>query len=459
MDHMRRGLTATSIIAGTLLAGCSGGESAGRGGPTFHKDVAPILQESCVSCHAPGKVAPFALTAYADAKAVSGAIVAETVARRMPPWGAFETDECRPPAAIRGDMHLRLEEIATLEAWDAAGAPEGDPADAPPGEEPPPEGLAGFDREVQPEEPFTASGAKDQLRCFVIDPDFTETMFVNAYKVVPGNPEVVHHALVFIDPQRQSEGKMDEHGGYDCFGGPGVQGATLLGGWAPGMTAAEYRPDMGAPIPAHALLVMQIHYHATGAAAAPDLTRIQLRFSEGKPAYRLDFGLLGNESGPRPGGDGLLPGPGDERGVTFRIPADAPGHVERIRYTIPSIPSPFRVLGLAPHMHYLGTDMKVVISHAEPGSGPAEECLLQVPQWDFNWQRLYLYDTPLEALPELRSGDVLDLRCTYDNTMGNPFLARALGEQHLAAPIDVTLGEGTLDEMCLAGLPLVRQNL
>ncbi|HYP90264.1 MAG TPA: hypothetical protein VEQ59_18965, partial [Polyangiaceae bacterium] len=59
------------------------------------------------------------------------------------------------------------------------------------------------------------------------------------------------------------------------------------------------------------------------------------------------------------------------------------------------------------------------------------------------------YDTPIDQAPALRSGDVLNLRCTYDNSMQNPFVARALAEQGLSAPRDVVLGEQTLDEMCL----------
>jgi hypothetical protein len=111
-------------------------------------------------------------------------------------------------------------------------------------------------------------------------------------------------------------------------------------------------------------------------------------------------------------------------------------------------------------MHYLGTDMKTSIIHAKPGKGePQEECLVQTPQWDFTWQRFYTYDAALDDLPELRSGDVISLRCTYDNTAQNPFVKRALAEQHLPAPVDVRLGEATLDEMCLAGLPLVHLNL
>jgi hypothetical protein len=84
-----------------------------------------------------------------------------------------------------------------------------------------------------------------------------------------------------------------------------------------------------------------------------------------------------------------------------------------------------------------------------------QECLLQTPQWNFEWQRFYEYDLPVDELPTVRPGDRLEFRCTYDNSMDNPFVAEALEYQGLDAPIEVKLGETTLDEMCLVALQLI----
>jgi hypothetical protein len=101
-------------------------------------------------------------------------------------------------------------------------------------------------------------------------------------------------------------------------------------------------------------------------------------------------------------------------------------------------------------MHYVGTDMLVKLVHNDPvGDEPDEECLVQTPNWDFGWQRAYAYDAPLDAVPQLRSGDELHMRCDYNNSMSNPFVVQALAEQGLDGPVDVHLGEETLDEMCL----------
>jgi len=458
MSREGRRLAAAFVLWPASLLGCSSDGTPQPGAPTFSADVAPILEKRCVSCHAPGRIAPFALTRYADAKLVSAQIVTQVVERRMPPWSAFSTDECQPRRGLRDDLRLSSAEIETIKAWHAGGALEGDPGAVlnPP---PPADDLPDSDLELVPAKPFVASGDKDQFRCVVLDPKLAQPTYINGQHVIAGDPKVVHHVLTYIDPNREGEAKMDADGGYDCFGGPDVNDAVLLGGWVPGVGPIAYGPDIGALIPANALLIMQIHYHPAGATAAPDATKLKLRFNKSKPTNLLEVVLLGNMERALPGGDGLLPGPNDQGGVEFRIPANAAGHIERMRFTIPSVPVPVHVYGIAHHMHYLGQDMKTTITHATPAPGePAEECLIQTPQWDFTWQRYYTYDVPLEQLPEVRSGDVISVRCTYDNTLSNPFLKRALVEQHLSAPVDVRLGEATLDEMCIAALPLVHLN-
>src|SRR5262245_40913842 len=135
---------------------------------TFHKDVEPIVQKSCQGCHATGGLAPFSLTSYASARAWATLMAQATSERRMPPWGAQDTSECRPPLPWRKDARLSDKDIATIAAWAEAGAPEGDPKDAPPPREPPPRDLPGMTLELAPKQPFTTGGKADQFRCFVL---------------------------------------------------------------------------------------------------------------------------------------------------------------------------------------------------------------------------------------------------------------------------------------------------
>lgn len=443
---------------GTTGTTGTGGPTAG---PTFHKDIEPILQRSCQSCHTAGKIAPFALSSYDDAKTVAPLLVTRTQDRSMPPWGAFETETCKPRHGWKDDKRLSDAEIAVIEAWSTAGAPEGDPADAPPKPADTVDGLPGVELTVTPQKPFIASGEKDEFRCFVLDPKLDTKRYLNGSHFIAGNPKVVHHALMFLDVDGEGPAKADADGGYDCFGGPELSKSTLIAAWAPGGVPSEYAPNIGLPVPAGAKLVMQIHYHPAGATGAPDATQFQMRFTKDAPEYEAAIALIGNFTGAQAGGDGLMAGPDDKGAPEFFIPAGAKGHTETMRYTLPqkigNSPLPeLKVYGVATHMHYVGTDMSIQATRPAPtAADPASECLLETPRWDFNWQRQYAYDAEIAALPTLHAGDQLTFKCTYDNSMDNPFVKRALLEQKLTAPQDVTLGETTLDEMCLGAINLI----
>lgn len=425
-------------------------------GPTFHKDVAPILEKHCQGCHAPGKIAPFSLMSYAEAKLVKDQIVARTADGTMPPWGAKETEACTPRFGWKDDTRLTEAELATLKSWSQAGAPEGDLRDKPADMRPNAEGLEGVSVTVEPAKPFAAGGQEDQFRCFVIDPKLTQDTYVNGLNVVPGNAKVVHHVGVFVDRYGQTDPLVDADGGYTCYGSTGFQGAQVLGTWVPGGRPTEYPSNAGFLVPAGAKLVMQVHYHPAGADAAPDLTKLELRFLPKVPEYRVIFLAIGNATSQLPDGSGLQPGPDDKNGVEFLIPAGNKGHTETTKRLIPeefmgeSLVNGFKLYRAMPHMHYVGTDIKIDVERSSPqGGDPAKECVLEVPRWDFNWQQSYVIDAPIESLPTLKTGDTMNVRCAYDNTLDNPFVKRALLEEHLTAPKDIVLGEGSLDEMCV----------
>lgn len=464
-------LSMLSIMAASAaLAACSGdgGEAATAGGdtgsgppayagPTYYKDIVPILQKNCQSCHRAGDIAPFALMTYEEASAVAGLMAVETRAQRMPPWSALDTDECKPKHAWKDDLRLPEAAIKTFEDWSAAGAPAGDPKDAPAPYEPPPNELSGKSDELTPGAPFVTSGDADQFECFVLDPKLAEQKFMNGVYFVPGNRKVVHHILLFSDPKQNALMKAQVGGSYPCFGGSGVAESKLLAGWAPGGVPYELPPNIGTPIEAGSLLIMQIHYHPGGTTADPDTTAVQIRYSEAPPEYHLTTALIGNDQKAQPNGNGLQPGPNDANGTPqFLIPAGAKDHTETMVFTMPAMiggnPTPkIWVYSTAAHMHLVGVDQKVTLEHG----GAGEECLLQTPQWDFSWQRGYAYDAEIESLPVFAPGDKLINRCTYNNTKENKDLAAALIEQKQPDLVDVKMGESTLEEMCLAGLGLL----
>lgn len=452
---------ATSVLAlcfVACLAGCADGDTESQqgalgtgGAPTWHADVAPIVTANCSGCHREGGIAPFSLDSYGSAQPWASLMVEAVQDGRMPPFLAEDTESCVPRFTWKDDLRLSADEVTTLEDWLAAGSPEGDPGSAAALTPPKPSVLEDYDVRVTVPKPVTVGGTEDQFICFVLDPGLTEDVWVDANHITAGNESIVHHVLVYADTDNALDPELVEAGSYDCFGGSGVPGAELVGAWAPGGLPFYAPPDTARRYPAGVRLVMQVHYHPTGAGDEVDQgTSFDLRFFDSEPHYEVGVQLIGNFGGPRSFG-GLLPGPNDRPGkIEFRVPAGAKGHTETMTYTVPEDSPPWHIIGMATHMHYVGRGMEIHIKRKEPlASEPGQECLIDTPVWDFNWQRGYYYDTDLENVPVARPGDQFLMRCNFDNSMDNPFVVQALEEQGLDAPTEVLLGEETLDEMCL----------
>ena len=194
---------------------------------------------------------------------------------------------------------------------------------------------------------------------------------------------------------------------------------------------------------------MQLHYHPAGMVAEPDATSIDLRTSLSWPKKMYFVGAFGNEfQAPN-----LLPDPDDRLSGTpeFRIPAGDGDHNEHMRITVPPLGDlqQVQLYSVNPHMHMVGTHIAAKIERpAARGSDPKNECLAN-GNWNFDWQRTYAYDAPLDQLPSVAPGDIVDLKCSWNNTFENPFVQRMLTDSGLGAPIDVSLGEQTTNEMCV----------
>ncbi|MFZ5480177.1 MAG: hypothetical protein ACOZNI_25665 [Myxococcota bacterium] len=429
-----------------LLAACSDDAtvSLGGDGPTWHADVAPVVAARCGSCHTAGGIAPFAFDTWEEAAALAPAMAAATASGSMPPWGAVETDECAPRYGWKDDARLTDDEKALFAAWADAGAPEGDPAEA--SEVEPARGeLADADAELVPATPYVTSGKDDEFVCFSLDPGLTERAWVTGVEVVPDDLSVVHHVVVYSDPNGESAALAGEDGLYDCFGDADVSDAMVLGVWVPGAFPTSPPEGSGFPVEAGSRVVLQMHYHPAGSAGAPDATGVRLAWTSERPektALLTGWGNAWDE------GSGLLPGPNDRDAAEFRIPADVAGHTETMTFDFGDVGGRYAVWAMEAHMHMVGVDMLATVEHRDPDVGVAEECLIHEPAWDFDWQRLYTYDAPLGEV-SLGDDDVLTLRCTYDNTLANPGVARALDDAGLDEPEDVYLGESSYDEMCI----------
>ncbi len=267
--------------------------------PTFSHDVAPVLYRQCAACHRPGGVAPFSLLTYADAAKRARLIATVSAKRYMPPW---------LPAAPRFSHERKLTdaEIAMLARWAAAGAPEGNRAETPA----PPQFAEGWqlgkpDLEAEMRASFDVpADGPDLYQCFALPAAIEREQWVRAIDIRPGNPKVVHHALLFEDISGTAR-RRDSGGGYPCFGTPGFLPARGLGGWTPG--AVPFQTPDGAPelLNAHADLVLQVHYHPSGKPEV-DRTRIALYFTDQKPRLHLtDIPLDSNRIDIPAGGRGV----------------------------------------------------------------------------------------------------------------------------------------------------------
>ena len=96
---------------------------------TYARDVAPIMQQKCQTCHRPGSVAPMALLTYQDARRWASSIRQQVSQRIMPPW---PLDHSIGVQSFKNDRSLSDEQISTIVSWVDAGAPMGDSADEPP---------------------------------------------------------------------------------------------------------------------------------------------------------------------------------------------------------------------------------------------------------------------------------------------------------------------------------------
>lgn len=466
-------LTSLAVALGSTLlaaAACSSTDDAAPGStgenapvpadaPTFKKDVEPLLQAKCQSCHREGGVAPFSLVTYEQAKQTGAIARVKVETRTMPPWGLFDSESCKMQHAIKDDLRLTDAQIAMFTRWVDVGMPLGDASIQNPTPAFPSTSLESKTATLQMAAPFEVqANAKDDIRCFPIDPGFTEDTWIGGVNVVPGNTKVVHHAIAFIDAKNESAAKVGPDGSYECFGGAGLSETQLLIAWAPGARAIRY-DDAAIKVKAGSRLVMQVHYHP-GAESQKDQTGLEIEVRKEKPANVAQLFLIGNARNER-GLIRLLPGPNDPpSGPEFRIPANAKNHTETMEIVLPEMVGGFplpemSIATIGAHMHWAGVDMKIEIER-RAGMLPEKECLLGTPKYDFNWQRGYAIDAPMSALPTFGPGDKLRFTCTYDNSTDNPHVRRALAESRQSAPVDITLGESTLDEMCLGVLAALR---
>jgi len=373
---------------------------------SYGSHVAEILQRRCVECHRDGEIAPFSLTEY-DEVAGWADMIAEVVReQRMPPWHATPDH-----AKFANDRSMTDEEKQILIDWADAGAPAGDLSDLP--SLPPTTAQWQLPREpdhvfnVSPE-PFAvpAEGAV-RYQYFRVDPGFTADVWLEAAELRPGNRAVVHHILAFVAPK----GQKPSDGGARGF----------LVGYVPGARLELPPPGYAKRIPAGNDLVFQVHYTPVG---TQQLDQSQLGILLADPAT-ITHEIITTSAVQ----------------TNFRIPPGDPNY--EVFATSPPFPENAILLSMSPHMHVRGKSFRYDL---ETAAGE-RRTILDIPQYDFNWQTTYVLDEPRH----MNAGDRFLCTAVYDNSKDNlnnpdPTATVRWGDQtwdemmigyyHFAVPLD-----------------------
>jgi len=355
---------------------------------TYAKDIAPLVADRCGMCHHPGGSAPFSLLSYEDVKRRATLIASVTERRYMPPWKA---DPSNGPFV--GQQPLSDAEIRLIRRWADEGAAEGDPRDLPPvrawteGWQ-----LGKPDVVVTLPQPYTLPpDGTDVFRIFVLPIPTDAVRYVRALEFRPGNPKVVHHANIRIDTTAASH-QLDA-----AQPGPGYDGLIAHSaqypdgyflGWTPGQVAPLAPNDLAWRLLPQSDLVVEVHMRPSGR-PEPVAPSIGLYFSDTAPTRSPVMLRLGRQSIDIPAG---------ERSYTISDSYVVPVDVD--------------VAAVQPHAHYRAREVHGAATLPDGSTKP----LVDVKDWDFRWQHVYRFVTPVH----LPKGTRLSMLYTYDNSADNP---------------------------------------
>ncbi|HEY2357935.1 MAG TPA: redoxin domain-containing protein [Phenylobacterium sp.] len=360
---------------------------------SYSKEIAPILQEKCVSCHVNGGIGPFAMNSYEVIKGFAPMIRETVRTHRMPPYFAD------PHIGVfKNDQGLTADQTKLLVHWIEAGAPRGagtDPLLANASKRAPdwPTDLGKPDVIVDlPAFKVPASGLVEYQNQVVPNP-FTQDTWLKAIAMKPGDRRVLHHVVSNHIPD------------------PNQPAATIPGGsvgsYTPGAQPQVMADNSGAPVPAGGKLHFQMHYTTMGKETV-DKTEVGFYTLKAPPEYIKRSTVIST--------------------FALMIPAGEARHQEVAYLTFPA---DAYLYTLYPHAHYRG--YHVELKEVTPDG--KQEMLLSLPKYDFNWQRDY---DPVKPIL-VKAGTKLVATWVYDNSTHNP--------ANPDPKRNVTWGEQTPDEM------------
>jgi peroxiredoxin/mono/diheme cytochrome c family protein len=390
---------------------------------TYSDQIARIFQAHCIECHREGRIGPFVMTSYEDVVGW-GEMIREVVDQgRMPPWHASPDH-----GKFANESRLTDEEKQLIRTWVDNGCPEGDKSKLPA----PKQFVEGWEIGEPDEivymsdEPVkvAAEGVIDYYH-FVVDPGWTEDKWITASEAKPGSLETVHHILVFVappdiqprdlarggdgEPRRRGRGRGRGNGASEEANA--LTSGNLVAAYAPGANALFSNDGRTAVhVKAGSKLVFQMHYTPNGTPQT-DLSYVGFKYADpDKVEYEARSTAIVN--------------------TFFSIPPGANNHSATAERKIDYDTT---IVNLTPHLHTRGKAFRYEVIYPD-GS---QEVLLDVPQYDFNWQTTYILEEP-KAIP---AGSTLRCTAWWDNS-----------EDNLSNPDPtktVTWGEQTFEEMMI----------
>lgn len=375
---------------------------------TFTRDIAPIVFNSCVSCHRRGGPAPFALATYDEVRRRATQIAVVTRSRFMPPW------QVEPGVGhFVGQQPLTERQIALIDTWARTGTAPGQAQDLPPMPDRPDGWLLGWpDLIVKPDGAFTLHAEPtDVFRIFVIRVPIARRTYVRGIEFHPGNTRVVHHANIRID-RTSATRQLDEADPLSGYDGLMPRSAEYPGGhflgWTPGQVAPLVAPELAWTLEPGSDLVVQLHLQPSGAVEQV-LPEIGFFFSDQPPSRTPTILRLGSQS--------------------IEIPPGESRFVIRDAYTLPVA---VQLLATQPHAHYRAREIRGIADLPDGTS----RLVMHIKDWDFRWQHVYREVTPIR----LPRGTRLSMEYSYDNSAAN------LRNPQLP-PTRVFWGQQSTDEM------------
>ncbi len=390
------------LVGVCAMTACAAGVATAEDKPTFYKDVLPILQENCQVCHRPGganlggMVAPMAFTSYEETRPWAKSMAKQVAERNMPPWDASPAQH----GQFNNERTLTQEQIDTIVRWADSGATRGNSTDAPQAREfPDTKGWLIGEPDLiltMPEKYFVADDVED------IYVDFNQTItteqlpsdrWIKAIEFHPGS-KVVHHIIAFP-----------------------------LGGIAPGNDPTVYPDGISRKLSPGQDIRWQMHYHKEAGPGTGQWDQSQMAIKFYPEGADIKYEMQGNSLGR----------------FDFQIPAGDPNYVIQQEYTFNH---DSQIIQFLPHMHVRGKAAKYEAFYPDGSS----EVLLEVPQYDFNWQTTYQY----KDFKKVPAGTKIVYTSSWDNSAENPYNPDPTKTVHW--------GEPTTDEMSFGYMSFINDS-